>query len=72
MTNDTEGFYAKRFDVTVGDFVLTNQTGTRAAIHRDGLVIDPKSQAFCPHEWINDRGYISLELSQKHPYRREA
>lgn len=31
----------------------------------DGVAIDPSSLAFCPHEWINDSGYVVLTLVQK-------
>jgi hypothetical protein len=56
MTNDTEVFYAKRFDPQSGTYVWADRTGTREAIHRDGFVIDPMSQAFCPYEWLDGRG----------------
>jgi len=41
--------------------------GTRKAITRDGFEIDAASIAFCPHEWINNSGYVDLELVRKHP-----
>ena len=70
VSNDTEVFYAKRFDIAVGDYVLTDdhRKGTREAINRAGLKIEPFSQAFCPHQWIGQDGYVDLELSRKHPY----
>jgi hypothetical protein len=41
--------------------------GTREAIHRDGLKIDPVSRSFCPREWVGPDGYVDLELSRKYP-----
>jgi hypothetical protein len=34
------------------------------------MVIDPNhnSELYCPHQWIDDRGYVDLELSRKHLY----
>ena len=43
------------------------QMGTREAIRRDGLEIDPASLAYCPHEWINDEGYVDIDLVRKFP-----
>jgi hypothetical protein len=68
MTNDTEVFDALRVDRLTGTTEWTKRTGTREAIHRDGLIIAPMSWGFCPHEWIDGRGYVDLELSRKHPY----
>jgi hypothetical protein len=68
MENDTEVFYAIRVDPRTGEHIRTERTGTREAIHRDGCVIDPMSQGFCPHEWIDSQGYVDLELSMLHPY----
>jgi hypothetical protein len=68
VTNDTEVFDAMRVDVMTGETEWTKRTGTRDAIHRDGFVIDPISQKYCPREWIDDRGYVDLELSRRHPY----
>jgi hypothetical protein len=69
VSNDTEVFYAKRFDITVGDYVLTDdhRMGTREAINRAGLKTDPVSRAFCPHQWIGQDGYVDQELARKHP-----
>jgi hypothetical protein len=41
--------------------------GTREAIQRDGFTIDIHSLSYCPHEWLNNRGYIDPELVQRHP-----
>jgi hypothetical protein len=68
MMNDTEIFDEMRFDVRSGKNVWTGRTGTREAIHRDGHTIDPASQAFCPHEWLDERGYIDIYLAMKHHF----
>ena len=68
MTNDTAVFYAMRFDIRAGDNIWTGRTGTREAIRRDGNSIDLMSLSYCPHEWIDGRGYVDLELAGKHPY----
>jgi hypothetical protein len=68
MKNDTPVFDALRFDANVGRDVWTGFTGTREAIQRDGFVIDKPSLSYCPHEWLNSRGYIELELVRKHPH----
>ena len=68
MTNDVEVFDAMRVDVLTGQAEWTKRAGTRDAIHRDGFVVDPLSQRYCPHEWIDSRGYVDLELSREHPY----
>jgi hypothetical protein len=67
MTNDTEVFYGKRFDRQVMDYVSTGdpRMGTREAIHRSGMIIDPMSQAFCPHEWLDENGYVDPTLAAK-------
>jgi len=68
MMNDTEIFEEMCFDVRAGKNVWTGRTGTREAIHRDGHTIDPSSQAFCPHEWLDERGYIDIYLALKHHF----
>jgi hypothetical protein len=61
MKNDTAVFAAMRFDALAGKNVWTGLTGTRQAIRRDGYCIDPLSLNFCPHQWIDSRGYVDLE-----------
>jgi hypothetical protein len=39
----------------------------RTAIRRDGYSIEPLSLKFCPHEWINSRGYVDRDLAQDAP-----
>jgi hypothetical protein len=62
-------FYANRFDIRAGESVWTGRTGTREAVHRDGFLIAPSSLRYCPHQWIDDRGYVDRELARKYPYR---
>ena len=61
ITNDTEVFYA------VGGGIWK---GTRRAIYAKGLKIDPLSQDFVPHQWLDESGFIDPELARKHPYTR--
>ncbi len=37
--------------------------GTREAIHRDRMVINPMSQTFCPHEWLDGHGNVDRSLA---------
>jgi hypothetical protein len=67
VENDTEVFYAVRENPATGERIPVNRTGTRQAIHRDGMFIDPMSWAFCPHQWLDGDGYVDLELSELHP-----
>lgn len=67
MMNDTPVFDAVRIDSVTGEKSWTGQVGTRRAISRDGLAIDPKSLTYCPHQWIDDRGYVDLALARRHP-----
>jgi hypothetical protein len=59
IKNDTEVFYA----VGGGPW-----KGTREAIHTKGLKIDPISQGFCPHQWLDESGFVDPELARKYPY----
>jgi hypothetical protein len=67
MKNDTAVFAAMRFDPQTGQSVWVGLTGTRQAIRRDGYCIDPMSLNFCPHEWIDSRGYLDLEFVRDAP-----
>jgi hypothetical protein len=67
MTNDTAVFDAMRFDVSDGKNIWTGLTGTREALRRDGYSIDPLSLRFCPHEWIDGRGYVKQDLTRCAP-----
>jgi hypothetical protein len=68
VTNDIAVFDALRFDARSGDRVATGRIGTREAIIRDGLLIDPLSIGYCPHEWIDGSGYVDPELARKFCY----
>jgi hypothetical protein len=68
MENDTKVFYAMRANGLTGEMEPVGRAGTIEAIHRDGFKIDPMSENYCPHEWLDDRGYVDLELARKHPY----
>jgi hypothetical protein len=67
IANDTEVFDAMRFDVVSGDMVWTGRVGTREAIRREKLAVDQFSWKFCPHQWLDERGFVDRELSRKHP-----
>jgi hypothetical protein len=64
MPNDTAVFDAMRFDFSTGDNVWTGLTGTREAIRRDGYNVDTIALRFCPHEWVDVRGYVDQDLAQ--------
>ena len=72
MKNDTAIFDAMRPAADAGEASWTGLTGTREAIERDGFAVDPATLTWCPHEWINKRGYLDLALVQKHPRRLDA
>jgi hypothetical protein len=67
MKNDTAVFAAMVFDAEAGENVWIGLTGTREAIQRDGYSIDPISMNFCPHQWIDARGYVDLDLARNAP-----
>ena len=67
ITNDTEVFDAMRFDIVSGDMVWTGREGTREAIRREKLAVDQLSWKSCPHQWLDERGFVDRELSRKHP-----
>jgi hypothetical protein len=69
MTNDTRVFFAVRFDAQTGVMIRArDEKGTAEAIRRDGLEIDPTSESWCPHQWLNRRGYIDPALVRRHRY----
>ena len=68
VTNDTAVFDALRFDPREGERIATGRIGTREAIVRDGLLIDPSTLAYCPHQWIDASGYLNLDLTRQFPY----
>jgi len=70
MANDTAVYDAMRFDVRAGDqHVWTGRAGIREAIGRDGHSLEGMSLRYCPHEWIDDSGYVDLELTRRPPRR---
>jgi hypothetical protein len=54
-------------DPANGGDTWIDRMGTREAIVRDGLAIDPRSLAYCPHEWIDESGYVDMKLVQQSP-----
>ncbi|WP_315784206.1 hypothetical protein [Bradyrhizobium sp. SZCCHNPS1003] len=69
MLNLVEVFDVMETDAVTGRAVWTGATGTRRALHRDGITIDPNAAAYCPGEWLNERGYLEAELARAHPSR---
>ena len=67
MTNDVAVYDAICPDPANGEDAWIDRMGTREAIVRNGLTIDPHSLAFCPHEWIDESGYVNLKLVQQSP-----
>ena len=67
MTNDTAVYDAFGVDPTDGNKQLLGRMGTRRAIMRDGLTIDPASLAYCPNEWLDERGYVDIERVREFP-----
>jgi hypothetical protein len=50
-----------------GQAIWTGLTGTRTALERDGFMIHPKAGAYCPADWLDERGYLDVELARRHP-----
>jgi hypothetical protein len=67
VENDTEVFYEVRVEPLTGEHIYTDRTGTRAAIRKSGRKLDPMSQWFCPHEWLDADGFVSQELANQYP-----
>ncbi|UWU74842.1 hypothetical protein N2603_33050 [Bradyrhizobium huanghuaihaiense] len=67
MLNFIEVFDGMEVDPTSGEVVWTGVTGTRTALQRDGLTINPKAAAYCPTEWLDERGYLDAERARRHP-----
>ncbi len=67
MLNFAEVFDVFEIDPTTGHAVWSGLTGTRTALRRDGYTIDPKALAYCPRQWLDERGYVDAELARKHP-----
>jgi hypothetical protein len=71
MTNDTAVFDAMRFDFRAGEPVWTGLVGTPEAIRRDKHLIGGQLR-YCPHEWLDELGYVSAKLSEQYPYPHRA
>jgi hypothetical protein len=67
MLNFIEVFDVMQLEPTTGASVWTGLTGTRTALKRDGHLIDPKAMAYCPADWIDERGYLDAALARQHP-----
>jgi hypothetical protein len=67
MLNVIEVFDAMHVDPATGHSVWTGLTGTRTALKRDGHLLEPKAMAYCPVEWIDERGYLDAERARQHP-----
>ena len=67
MLNVIEVFDVMHVDPATGRSVWTGLAGTRTALKRDGHLVDWKAMAYCPIEWIDERGYLDAELARRHP-----
>ncbi|MFK4722117.1 hypothetical protein [Bradyrhizobium niftali] len=67
MLNFIEVFDVMDVEPATGSSVWSGLTGTRAALERDGHMIDPKAMAYCPIEWLDERGYLDAERACRHP-----
>jgi hypothetical protein len=68
VENDTEVFYEVRVEPMTGEHIYTDRTGTREAIRKSGRQLDPMSQAWCPHQWLDADGFVSQDLALQYPY----
>ena len=67
MTNDTAVYDAFDVNPIDGNKQWLGRMGTRRAIMRDGFIIDLASLAYCPHEWLDERGYVDIERVREFP-----
>ncbi|MDF0493700.1 hypothetical protein [Bradyrhizobium yuanmingense] len=67
MLNFIEVFDVMEVSPSSGEAIWTGRTGTRTALQRDGFMIDPKASALCPTDWLDERGYLDVELARRHP-----
>jgi len=67
MLNFIEVFDVIHVDPATGRSVWTGLTGTRTALRRDGHVVETQAMAYCPIEWIDERGYLDSALARQHP-----
>jgi hypothetical protein len=68
MRSDVVLYDALRFDSDAGESIWTGRMGTREAVQRDGHTFDPASRSYYPHEWLDEYGYVDLDLVRKHSY----
>lgn len=66
MLNFIEVFDVMQVEPDSGACVWTGLTGTRKALERDGHMVDPKAMAYCPIEWVDERGYLDANLACRH------
>jgi hypothetical protein len=71
MTSDTAVYDAMCFDIRTVDYLWNGKVGTPNAIKRDGFLVGGELR-YCPHEWIDESGYVDLELARKNPYPKAA
>jgi hypothetical protein len=67
VENDTEVFYEVRLDPLTGEQIYTDRTGSRQAIRKSGRKTDPMSRNFCPHQWLDEDGFMNQELANQYP-----
>ena len=67
IRNDTQTFYAMRYDYRTGQVVpADHRPGTPEAIRKAGFLVGD-SPGYVPHQWLKD-GFVDLQLSIEHPY----
>ncbi|MCG2645794.1 MULTISPECIES: hypothetical protein [Bradyrhizobium] len=64
MTNDAAMCDALCGGPNDGSREWLGRMGTRRAIKRNGLTVDPVSSAYCLREWLSESGYVDI-----HPVR---
>src|ERR1700740_2990962 len=67
VENDTAVFYEVRFEPLTGECIYTDRRVTHEAIRKSGRKLDPMSQYFCPHQWLDADGFVSQELANQYP-----
>ena len=67
MLNAIKVFDVMHVDLATGRSVWTGLTGARTALKRDGHMIHPKAMAYCPIEWLDERGNLDTELAASAP-----
>jgi hypothetical protein len=67
MLNFIEVFDIMHVEPATGALVWIGLTDTRTGFERDRHLIDPKAMAYCPADWIDERGYLDAGLARRHP-----